>query len=206
MCIWQISMGLQGNMKIFWVSPARFAKWLLCKKLLARLNRPCCFVAAGNAIPYLQVVNVEVLRPYGLTYFAFMAEVSNFSALLFLKRIHQMTACNIFAHNLGQIWLSRKKWRLEPQLEKDRCRSTSAKPADKRSPQQRTSQVHRKGNRTVPNLLPELKKRMTLYHVSSIVCTYMGTYIYVPPLMHRNTNSLRRWHVVATCHPTLFQS
>ena len=36
------------------------------------------------------------------------------------------------------------------------CRSTSAKPADKRSPQQRTSQVHRKGNRTVSNLLPEL--------------------------------------------------
>ena len=91
-------------------------------------------------------------------------------------------------------------------IENDRCRSTSAKPADKRSPQQRTSQVHRKGNRTVPNLLPELKKLMTLYHVSLIVCTYMGTYIYVPPLMHRNTNSLRRWHVVATCHPTLFQS
>ena len=29
------------------------------------------------------------------------------------------------------------------------CRSTSAKPADRRSPQQRTSQVHREGSRTV---------------------------------------------------------
>ena len=29
------------------------------------------------------------------------------------------------------------------------CRSTSAKPADRRSPQQRTSQVHRAGSRTV---------------------------------------------------------
>ena len=29
------------------------------------------------------------------------------------------------------------------------CRSTSAKPADKRSPEQRTSQVHREGSRTV---------------------------------------------------------
>ena len=41
------------------------------------------------------------------------------------------------------------------------CRSTSAKPADRRSPQERTSQVHREGSRTVKhsNLLKHL-----LYH------------------------------------------
>ena len=51
-------------------------------------------------------------------------------------------------------------------------------------------------------------KLITLFNISCIliVCTYMGTYIYVPPLTHKNTNSLRRWHVVATCHPTLFKS
>ena len=54
----------------------------------------------------------------------------------------------------------------------------------------------------------ETIKLITLFNKSCIliVCTYMGTYIYVHPLTHKNTNSLRRWHVVATCHPTLFQS
>ena len=48
------------------------------------------------------------------------------------------------------------------------CRSTSAKPADRRSPQQRTSQVHREGSRTVKhsNLLQHL-----LYH--SLINSYL---------------------------------
>ena len=58
----------------------------------------------------------------------------------------------------------------QPQYLKEEncCRSTSAKPADKRSPQQRTSQVHREGSRTVKhsNLLKHL-----LYH--SLINSYL---------------------------------
>ena len=65
-----------------------------------------------------------------------------------------------------------------------------------------------KRKKNCAKLTSETIKLMTVFNKSCIliVCTHMGTYIYVPPLMHRNTNSLRRWHVVATCHPTLFQS
>ena len=48
------------------------------------------------------------------------------------------------------------------------CSSPSAKPADKRSPQQRTSQVHREGSRTVKHL--NLLKHL-LYH--SIINSYL---------------------------------
>ena len=54
-------------------------------------------------------------------------------------------------------------------LKERECRSTSAKPADRRSPQQRTSQVHREGSRTVKhsNLLKHL-----LYH--SLINSYLS--------------------------------
>ena len=53
----------------------------------------------------------------------------------------------------------KRKLSLEMSFQKKReCRSTSAKSADNRSPQQRTSQAHQAEVRTVPisNLLPEL--------------------------------------------------
>ena len=63
----------------------------------------------------------------------------------------------------------KESWAWEyPFQKKGECRSTSAKPADKRSPQQRTSQVHREGSRTVKhsNLLKHL-----LYH--SLINSYL---------------------------------
>ena len=62
---------------------------------------------------------------------------------------------------------SRECWSCEKFL-RGICRGTSAKPADKRSPQQRTSPVHREGSRTVKhsNLLKHL-----LYH--SLIISYL---------------------------------
>ena len=60
----------------------------------------------------------------------------------------------------------------------------------------------------VSKLTSRTMKLTTLFNNSCIliVCKNMGTYIYVPPLMHKYMNRLRRWHVAATCHPTLFYS
>ena len=60
---------------------------------------------------------------------------------------------------------------------KRECRRTSAKPADRRSPQQRTSQVHREGSRTVKhsNLLKHLLYHSLINSYSSIRSRYVSS-------------------------------
>ena len=55
------------------------------------------------------------------------------------------------------------------------CRSTSAKPADRRSPQQRTSQVHREGSRTVKH--SNLLKHLLHHSLINLYLRIRGRYV-----------------------------
>ena len=81
------------------------------------------------------------------------------------------------------------------------CRSTSAKLADRQSPQQRTSPVHREGSRTVKHSNSHTQTLIISFTHYFILGYVVDTY---PPTTH--TCNFYRQYVVVTYRPIIFIS
>ena len=127
----------------------------------------------------------------------------------FIIRMPSMSKSSNYATSNMSSMIAKSKIQRTTSAEfKGFCRSTSAKPADKRSPQQRTSQVHRGGSRieTIPNLFTNYNFMYLniCFNIHSLIYIY-GYVVDTCPLTTHTCNLCGRY-VVATYRPITFIS